>query len=423
MAVLELSDVTLSLVTLIRSAIDAHPSLSGQPVSPEPPSRLTGEGLGFYLYHTEEDKTLSSLPPGGHDNPPVRFLPMALKLYYQLCAHSTQENTAAYQEQRMMGIAMKTLHDYPFLDDSSVINGIQVFQGSMRGRNNRVYVTFQNINPKDSVSIWTAGDVPLRLSAYYEVSVVFLEPEEIRSYTGRVLQYGTYIFTERAPRITTTRNIIQYNMPPDNTLARVTVQPAQVPVNSTIDIFGSAFHGDQLDLRLYSARWPEPGLAVGWNLTQVADDQLTATVMPTAVIERTGTPVDVLPGVYGAQVIVTRMVRLPNGDIKNLKYVSNQFPFMICPRIDGLVTAPGTVTVTGYLFQHPLLNASEIMVYLGEERIFLDDDGIFNAGEFRVTAANTIVIMIPASFSSGTILPVRILVSGIESTPAWITVP
>ena len=422
MAVLELSDVTLSLVTLIRSAIDAHPALAGQPVLPEPPGRLIGEGIGFYLYHAEEDKTLSSLPPGGRDNPPVRFLPMGLKLYYQLSAHSIQENTPAYQEQRMMGIAMKTLHDYPFLDDSSVINGIQVFQGSMRGRNNRVYVTFQNINPKDSVSTWTAGDVPLRLSAYYEVSVVFLEPEEIRSYTGRVLQYGTYIFTERAPRITSTRNIIQYSMPPDNTPARVTVQPAQVPVGGTIDFFGSGFHGDRLDLRLYSSRWDEPGLASGWNLTQVSEDQLTATVMQTAVVERTGTPIDVLPGVYGAQVIVTRVVRFSNGDVRNLRDVSNQFPFMICPRIDGLVTTPTSVTVTGYLFQHALLDTDEIMVYLGEERIFLDDDGVFNAGEFRITAMNTIVIMIPVTFTSGTLVPVRILVSGIESPPAWITI-
>jgi hypothetical protein len=323
----------------------------------------------------------------------------------------------------MMGIAMKVLHDYPFLDDSSVINGTQVFQGSMRGRNNRVYVTFQNINPKDSVSTWTAGDVPLRLSAYYEVSVVFLEPEEIRSYTGRVLQYGTYIFTERAPRITNTRNIIQYNMPPTNTPAKVSVQPAQVPVASTIDIYGSGFHGDRLDLRLYSSRWPEPGLGAGWNLTQTSEDQLSATVMPTAVIERTGTPIDVLPGVFGAQVIVTRMVQLSNGEVRNIRNVSNQFPFMICPRIDTLVTSPGSVTVTGYLFQHTLLNVNELMVYLGEERIFLDDDGVFNPGEFRVTAANTIVIMIPLSLPTGAIVPVRILVSGIESTPAWITVP
>lgn len=423
MAVLDLSDVTLSLVTLIRVAIDAHPALAGQPVLPEPPGRLTGEGIGFYLYHTEEDKTLSSLPPGGRDNPPVRFLPMALKLYYQLCAHSTLENTGAYQEQRMMGIAMKTLHDYPFLDDSSVINGTQIFQGSMRGRNNRVYVTFQNINPKESVATWTAGDVALRLSAYYEVSVVFLEPEEIRSYSGRVLQYGTYIFTERAPRITSTRNIIQYSMPPDNSLAKVSVQPAQVPVGSTMDLFGSGLNGESLDLRLYSPRWPEPGLASGWNLVRTAEDMLTATVTQNAVNERTGTPLVVLPGVFGAQLIVTRTIRLPNGDIKTFRNVSNQFPFMICPRIDGLVTAPGTVTVTGYLFQDATLNINEIMVYLGEERILLDDDGVFNAGEFRVTAANTIVVMIPASFPSGTLVPVRILVSGIESTPAWITVP
>ncbi|HMG91018.1 MAG TPA: hypothetical protein VK589_13220, partial [Chryseolinea sp.] len=125
----------------------------------------------------------------------------------------------------------------------------------------------------------------------------------------------------------------------------------------------------------------------------------------------------------GAQLIVTRTIRLPSGDIKTFRNVSNQFPFMICPRIDGLVTAPGTVTVTGYLFQHASLNTSEIMVYLGEERVLLDDDGVFNAGEFRVTASNTLVIMIPASFPSGTLVPVRILVSGIESTPAWITVP
>ena len=170
MAVLDLSDVTLSLVSLIREAFVLHPALAGQAVLPEPPGRLTVEGIGLYLYHSEEDKSLSSLPTAGRDSPPVSIQAhWPVKLTHQLCAHSIVETTGAYNEQRMMGIAMKTLHDYPFLDDSTVINGNQVFQGSMRGRNNRISVTFQNINPKDSVGTWTAGDVALRLSAYYEM--------------------------------------------------------------------------------------------------------------------------------------------------------------------------------------------------------------------------------------------------------------
>ena len=256
------------------------------------------------------------------------------------------------------------------------------------------------------------------------MSVVFLEPEELRSYTGRVLQYGTYIFTESPPRISSTRNIIQYPMPPDNTMAKVTVQPAQVPVGSSMDLFGSGFHGDRLDLRLYSPRWTEPALADGgWNVTRVAEDQVTTTVNQTAVVERTGVPVDVLPGVYGAQLIVTRTVRLPSGDIKNFKNISNQFPFMICPRVDLLTLAAGTLTITGYIFQHALLNVSEITVYLGEERMLHDDDAIFNPGEFRVAGPTTLLVMIPATLVSGTLVPVRILISGIESNPNWIIIP
>ena len=84
---------------------------------------------------------------------------------------------------------------------------------------------------------------------------------------------------------------------------------------------------------------------------------------------------------------------------------------MICPRIDSLAVSAGTLTVTGHIFQHLLLNIDEIMVYLGEDRMLHDDDAVFTPGEFRVTGPTTLEVMIPVSLLSGTLVPVRILIS------------
>ena len=428
MALLDLADVSRSLVTLIQQAFAVSPAWTLPPptVLPEPPNRFAGEGIGFYLYHIQENPSYRNFPAPGKDQPAVRYSPMALSLYYQLSANSIiDDGTGAYNEQLMMSIAIKALHDFPVITDDTQINGTHVLVPALIGKDNRFKITLQPIPYNEAVQYWTAGTSPVKLSAYYEVSVVFLEPDDIRSYAGRVLTYGTFVFTEGAPRIIGTQNIISFTVPGETTPAQVKLQPAQVAPGSEFHIFGTGFSGDQIDLALLHPRFGGPVLAdPAWNLTLSAGNQLTATARETALLEATGAVVDLLPGIHAAQVVVRRRITLPNGDIRVFKNVSNQSPIIISPRVDAISAIIGNVfTITGYRFQHPDLPEDDLSVYLGENRLEQSSGGVLQPGEFIPTAANTLDIHLPAGFTSGQIVPVRILIAGAESPPVWITIP
>jgi hypothetical protein len=198
-----------------------------------------------------------------------------------------------------------------------------------------------------------------------------------------------------------------------------------VAPGSQFEIFGTGFSGDQIDLRLLNPRFNGPAIAdAPWNLTLSAGNQLSATAQETAVLESTGAVIDILPGIYAAQVAVSRRITLPNGDIRVFRNVSNQSPFIISPRVDAISAIVGNVfTVTGYIFQHPDLPDEDLSVYLGENRLDRSSGGVLSPGEFLPTAANSMDIHLPAGFTSGQVVPVRILISGAESPPEWITIP
>jgi hypothetical protein len=284
-------------------------------------------------------------------------------------------------------------------------------------------IVYQPVHYNEAVNYWTAGAAPIRLSAYYEVSIVFLEPENTRSYTGRVLTYGNYVFTLGQPRILSSQNILTYPVPGQNAPGIVKLQPAQAPAGNTVDFFGTGFEGDRLDLLLLQARWPEPALATpGWNLLRPASNQITITVGIQATLQNAGTLVDVLPGIYSIQIQVTRLINGPGGEIRSLQNLSNQYPLIISPRIDLIQYPPGDhVIVNGFLFQHPQIPPDQVDIYIGADRI-LPDPGGFGPGTFQITAPNAMDIRLPAGLTVGDWLPVRILVWGAESPPNWIQV-
>ncbi|MCF6407755.1 DUF4255 domain-containing protein [Chitinophaga filiformis] len=413
MAVFDLGYVTQQVIKVIRDAFVPPVWTLGLPpeVRPDPPAKVTNDGVSFYLYHIQENSHYKNLPAPGKDQPAVKYVPMALSLFYQLSANSTLEDgTAAYNEQLMMSIAIKALHDHPEIND---------------GNGNRFRIALQPVKETEAVQYWTAGSAPLKLAAYYEVSVVLLEPEEATSYTGRVLTYGTYLFTERTPRITACQNTITFTIPGEAVPRQVVVQPAQAAAGTQIEITGTGFSGGDIELVLVNTRWKQRVIAdAPWNVQlEAGGSRITATVQETAVLQESGVPVPVLPGMYAVAVTVIRKRQAPEGGLREFRDSSNQFPFTVSPRI-GIVTGPvgNIVTVNGYLFEHADLPEEDVAVYIGEQRLNRDAGGAFAAGEFRVIAPGTMELNLPAGLAAGT-YPLRILVAGAESPPRWIVVP
>jgi len=445
MAVWDIGDVTSSLILLIQQAFLTSPAWQN-PVQPLVIPEIPGDQLdighnviGIYLYHVKEQKEYGNFQTVGGDAPPVRVLPTAMTLYYQVSARHYQEQNdgmGALVEQQMMSVAIKVLHDYPFLDDATMINGLPVFNNNLMGNENRFNISQQPIPYGDAVHNWTAGQSPLRLSAYYDLSTLFLMPDQARSYTGRVLTYGNYIFLKGAPQITGSQNIIGYTLPGDTVQRQIKVQPAQsppaklppapVPIDSMISFFGSGFEGDNIQIRLINRTLNVSMLNnTDWSVSLAGVNAVSAIVREKALVEKTSAPADVLPGMYVAQIVVSRTLQLPNGQTRLVTNSSNQFPFIISPRIDTISPLAGTVaTITGYIFQYFVglidILADKIDVYVGDKRMTRNTTALFNPDEFKMTAPNTMQINLAGPVTPGQQIPLRVIIDGAESGPKWI---
>jgi hypothetical protein len=416
-----LNEITSSIIKVIQDEVDPSGTIK---VLPEL-LKDDENGVGFYLFHVQENSHYRNYPSPGNDPDPVKYKPMGLNLFYQLSANwKVDSKPEALQEQILMSAAIKALHDNAVLKNTDP-----------PGKKLDVKITLQTLSPSESVQYWATTDSQVRLSAYYEVSVVFLEPEKPASYAGRVLNYGTYIFLKGAPQITSSENIIEYTIPPDPSIKEVKISPAQAPptvavippVSSSISFIGNGFAGGDAELLFYNASWSEAAVAIpSWGITVNSDGKLTATVRETAIGQVSLAVVDILPGAYTAQLVLKEMKTLPDLSTKEFRQVSNQFPFSVMPRIDSIVPLSGPVatifTITGYRFQHPELSVDNIQIYLRDARLKLNSGGPLLAGEFIITGPATLDFIPPAGITFG-LIPVRVLVNNIESPPNWITIP
>lgn len=433
MTVLDFSDVTRAIKAVIIGGFAtsaAWQDSSGNQllppgVYPEPPQKLTTDGLGIYLYHVRENPQYKNIVPPGNDQPPIQNMPLALDLYYQLTANQTEGDDAAFTEQLLMSIAMKALHDYPIVDDSTAIAGQSTFGGtSLTGNGVRLRISLQPILYNEAVNYWTAGTYPIKLAAYYEVSVILFEPVVPKTYAGRVLTYGTFVFTEGAPTITSAMNTISFSIPGVPGVQTINIQPAQVTQGKTFTVTGSRFDGDKLQLYIISSIWSEPATPdATWTVIRQAPDMLVITVGTTVWLPVSATTKNVIPGLFSVMVSVIRSQLLPNNQLKSFVYNSNQFPFSITPNIAPVGSVPaGTVfAVNGFLFQDPLIAADAIQVIIGNSLI-TPVTSAPTAGQFQVTGPNAMQVGLPATAVAGNVLPLRITVAGAESAPVWIKI-
>lgn len=418
-----LKEITETIITVLQTAVDDTSNWpTGFEVSPEL-HKDENTGLGFYLFHVQESSHYRNFPAPGNDNPPVKYTPMALNLFYQLSANSTNDagEEDAYDEQNLMSVAMKALHDHSIISITT------------SGKKVNIKITLQTLTPSESVQYWAAAQSPVRLSAYYEVSVVFLEPDNPLSYAGRVLSYGNFIFLKTALQITASQNTIEYVSPIDLTINQVKIQPAQapaskvliagdpIPIASVVSFIGTGFNTGSLKVLIISPIWDRPEMpdANEWRIKMISENQLDILVQET--IQPGGT-INIIPGLYSVQFQITKQFILPNGTTKDIHHSSNQFPFSVMPRIDSVTARAGSAGVfdiAGYSFEDADIIDDDIQVYIGE--IKLNND-IAGSPQYQVTDNRTMNINIPSTIR-GQHLPLRIMVRGIESEPRWITIP
>jgi hypothetical protein len=416
---LDLGAVTRTLMNVVRLAVNASPAWPSTPallVTPHPPDKLAGDAtLGLYLYHVVEDPHFKnqSPPPG---NPDLRYTPMALQLFYVLTAFAHLDEgdggVSTLREQLLLGLGVKALRDHPIIDDTTAIGGTPVLDGAITGDGSRIRIALQPLPPNDAVSYFTAGSSPLRLSAYYQAQVIFLEPDQPIARTGRVLRYGIQTFVGGSPHLDATRSALSFTLPGETIPRSVAAQPAQVAEGGELGLVGTGLAGGVAQLLLRGGTWPA-AVAVdpAWNLMVNAEGGF-------ATVRATADTTDVPPGFYTAFVEVVTTFPLAGGGTRSIARRSNGAPFVVIPAVTS-TTSPDPSGIfdalgTGYT------PAAAVELYLGE--LHLTPAGVPSSpkpGEFVVQSATRLTIRLPASTTPGAPLAVRVIASGAESAPFW----
>lgn len=437
MALLDLADVTRTLIWMLETripALDGWPGSVNVTVSPLPPDRLVDAGtdLGLYLYHLSEDPHWKNPPPEG-GAPSSR--PMALNLYYQLTAQVGELEGDAFRAQLLMGAAVRVMHDFPLITDSTtltdvngVAHGVLAHRG-LQGRNNRIRITMRPVPVDEAVDYWTAGDAPLRLAAYYQVSVIFLDAEPPPTVASRVLSYGSGVFATGAPTLTGSRATLAIVVGRDAAATQVPVQPAQISLGDRFQLDGTALTGASTTLRLRDERGAKTVDPGAWAVVASADRVL-------ATVGLALEDASMLPGVWSASVVVTKTVKMGSAS-RTVTHTSNETPIVVAPRLDPVSptgptlgsAAPGDLrTWTGWRFQDPDIPTDEgdpraVRLYIGETLMARHTDATpLDPGEYTIVDASTLQVRLPTDLAPGSTVPVRVGVRGAWSTPMWLEV-
>jgi hypothetical protein len=258
----------------------------------------------------------------------------------------------------------------------------------------------------------------LRLSAYYQVTVVLLEPERPPTRAGRVLDYGVYGFVTGAPRLTGSENTLTVTIPGTTTSQDILLRPAEVPIGAAGVFTGVNLSSEDTRLIVKFNKWDNAVTAdLGWAVSATVD-RVYATVGET-VEGRT-----VLPGIYTAKVQTTTTRTAPDGNLKTFTQSSNETPFTITPQIDSPIMTPnsaGLVQVQGSLFEHVDIEAKDVEVFLGTERLVAGTAGSLNPGEYAVIDATHLELQLPIGVAPG-YATFRLLINGAESPPSWVNI-
>jgi len=436
MSILDLSLVTTTLLNLLRARVDP---LWAEFFLPNPPPAITYTGvspsttftadqaLGMFLYYASEDPHFKNLPPVYRDQPPIRFTPMGVILQYQLFVHAAElmnnPHAAALRAQRLFGLALKTLHDFPSLDRNTSFGGL-IFPPELQNTDNVFRIAMRNIAPNEASNFWTAGTQAIRLAAYYEVTATLIEPDRPQLLSGRVLRYGIQIFVNGAPRLDTSRATVTFRIPGETSDRTVDVRPGEAAIGENIAFEGTNLAGDTTTLLVKRPDWNTPQeVGLDWGIAG-GNEFVIAQVHSQASAE------DIVPGFYTAAARVTRFRQMPDGSMRAFPQVSNEVPFVVAPEITNpayniVATAVGNiVTVTGGVFQHTDVLPENVRVIVGGEPVPIEPTIALTAGHFEITSATQIRIQFPIpGLATGTTLPLRVIVNGAENSPRWVLVP
>lgn len=175
---LAIATITAALRNLIQPVLeDEDASAKVTTVPPDKANEAQGETDGgnrinLFLYQTEINETFRNMDLPDQVKPGERgYSPLALNLYYLITAYNKKHDDI--EAHKLLGIAMGTLHDYPFLSPNLLKNALP--EANVHNQLERVRVTPQPLSSEDMSKLWTTFQTQYRISAAYQVSAVLID--------------------------------------------------------------------------------------------------------------------------------------------------------------------------------------------------------------------------------------------------------
>ncbi|MGZ8348653.1 MAG: DUF4255 domain-containing protein, partial [Allosphingosinicella sp.] len=366
--------VTQTLQRLLDLNIRALLLRAGLPtlveVTAMPPERVGSaiNTINLHLFHVKEDAYYKNMPPVGGGHPPVSRQPLVLLLYYIMTAHhEVSDPFDAETQQLYFGMAMKSFHDHPRVDDDLAISpdggpAQTVMPPSLTGAENSIEISFRPLTPEEALTFWSSEQsATARLSAYYEVRSIFIEPEPPLSARGTVFDIGLFVSAGEAPRVDRVASLLQFEPPVASGLgpqvietvpARANLAPGLPVAVNRVNLRGSTLAGDgspgSARIVLRSAAWREltppvraaridPVLNPLWDV-QLDEASGRFDLQGSLTVDEGGGPfvLETTPGIYAVSVEATRRQETQTGVTRTSVQESNQVAFSVGARIDGV---------------------------------------------------------------------------------------
>jgi hypothetical protein len=415
---LDLSAVTDSLIGLVKTQWATAPiwtELGQGPtftptftgLAPDQVRQSPGPQLSMYLYHVESDNAQESLywqpqmleSAGGQ---PVRFLPLALDLFYLLFAYS---QTSYTEEQESMSVAMRIFHANPIVhsDPGETVPW-------------ELTLTVEHRSYDELSRLWQATTVPLRMSLVYRAAVIFIDPDQMAQPAPEPTTVSVAAgpvplpVSPDLPALSGTFRNGSYLSPSGP--VPFPQSPATVAAGQTAWLLGSNLGAGGLSDNVYLLP-PAGGAEVDVTAWTVAAGstatKFVLTLPDTAGAAPGGTPP---PGVY--------QLRAGSGALGSPGATrSGVVPVTVAAYTDpsgGPVLAgspPFTVNGTGFV-----PGATEVLV----GTVQLTEVAVAPAaGQVSVDPSGTSFSFSPPAGPAGTVAPVRVRVNGVDSDPAlWV---
>jgi hypothetical protein len=152
-------------------------------VTAEPPLEDNSRHrINLFLYRANEspgDRN-SHLPSRDNQGRPLQAPVLSLDLNYAVTVYGDSD----YQSEYMLGCAMQALHEVPVLNRALIREVLSLDTDSDSPLDSRLFEQMQsirirhrNLSEADMSRLWSAFQVPYRLTAFYEVSLVYIESE------------------------------------------------------------------------------------------------------------------------------------------------------------------------------------------------------------------------------------------------------